>query len=144
MAGFMDKMNSLTESTKLNGELKNLQQQRQNLMMQLGQAVYDYKKSEGGEEPDYSQMIEAIDAVNANTKAIEDRIAMLKGGVVCPSCSQIVPQGNRFCPHCGHEMPAPEPPQMQAPAGGGFCSGCGAPMQPGMKFCAKCGTPTGA
>lgn len=143
MAGFMDKMNSLTETTKLNGELKNLQQQRQNLMAQLGQALYDYKKSEGGEEPDYSQMIEAIDAVTANSKAIEERIAILKGGTVCPSCSQIVPQGNRFCPHCGQEMPAPQPPQMQAPQGGGFCANCGSPMQPGMKFCAKCGTPVG-
>ena len=143
MAGFMDKMNSLTETTKLNGELKNLQQQRQNLMAQLGQALYDYKKSEGGEDPDYSQMIEAIDAVTANSKAIEERIAILKGGTVCPSCSQIVPQGNRFCPHCGQEMPAPQPPQMQAPQGGGFCANCGSPMQPGMKFCAKCGTPAG-
>ncbi|MBR0093210.1 MAG: zinc ribbon domain-containing protein [Lachnospiraceae bacterium] len=148
MAGFMDKMNSLTETTKLNGELKNLQQQRQSLMAQLGQTLYDYKKSEGGEEPDYSQMIEAIDAVTANSKAIEERIAILKGGTVCPNCSQIVPQGNRFCPHCGHEMPVPEPPQMmqaapQARVGGGFCGCCGEPMQPGMKFCAKCGTPAG-
>ena len=143
MAGFMDKMNSFTESSKLNGELKNLQQQRQNLMAQLGQMVYDHKKSESGDEPDYSQMIEAIDSVNANTKAIEERIAMLKGGSVCPSCSQVVPQGNRFCPHCGTEMPQPEPPQMQA-GGGGFCAGCGSPLQAGMKFCATCGTPTGA
>lgn len=178
MANFFDnvgqKAKGFTETTKLNGELSKLQQQRQQMFAQLGQMYYEHKKNDSAPEPDYTPMISAIDNVNANTRAIEERIATIKGGTVCQKCSGIVPQGNKFCPHCGAEMPVMvqpaqpfgQPPFGQPPmagpgggapmgdgmgmtpprmgAGGSACVNCGAPLAPGVKFCAKCGTPTGA
>lgn len=170
MANFFDNMGKkakdFSETNRLNGELGRLRQQRMEMFSQLGQMYYDHKKSENADEPDYARLIEAIDAVNANTRAVEEKIAQIKGDAICPKCNGIVPQGNRFCPHCGGEMPLPPPPQMpsygqpgmapppgfaqppmgQPPMGqppmGAPVPGAETPlMQPGGDVCKNCGTP---
>jgi len=46
----------------------------------------------------------------------------------CPKCNQSVPQGSRFCPHCG------EPIMV-----GQVCPKCHVPQPPGANFCSNCG-----
>jgi class 3 adenylate cyclase len=50
----------------------------------------------------------------------------------CVSCAQALPEGARFCLHCGQEQTAPT------------CSSCGATLVAGARFCMECGTPTAA
>jgi len=67
----------------------------------------------------------------------------------CPSCHNRVPQGYRFCPHCGapvaetaQQVAASPPPQRPASSAKPvFCRKCGKPIQPSAKFCTACGAP---
>lgn len=53
--------------------------------------------------------------------------------VACPKCNQMVPEGNKFCLHCGGPMPV-----------AATCPKCQSVVAPGSKFCGNCGTPMGA
>jgi len=46
----------------------------------------------------------------------------------CKACSRSVPPEARFCPHCGHPLPAAS-----------FCSSCGTSLPETAKFCPACG-----
>ncbi len=52
-------------------------------------------------------------------------------GGFCTSCGQPMPEGAKFCPHCGAKQTA---------AG---CPGCGKPVPEGAKFCPNCGAKQG-
>jgi membrane protease subunit (stomatin/prohibitin family) len=74
--------------------------------------------------------------------------------IACPKCDKQVPEGNKFCVHCGAPMPVaatcPKCQSVVAP-GSKFCGNCGAtmgatvcpkcqaPLAPNAKFCASCG-----
>ena len=49
-------------------------------------------------------------------------------GKVCPECKTNVPQGAKFCPGCGKQLPSEK-----------FCSECGAKITASAKFCPECG-----
>ena len=57
--------------------------------------------------------------------------------MICSKCGNEVPEGKKFCVHCGNPMTVTE-------AKGLVCSKCGSPITPGKKFCGKCGTPVSA
>jgi membrane protease subunit (stomatin/prohibitin family) len=57
------------------------------------------------------------------------RAGGVPASVACVSCSQAVPAGSRFCPHCGTSLVA------------NLCTKCHQPLTPDAKFCAGCGTP---
>ena len=50
--------------------------------------------------------------------------------MICPNCEAQVPDGERFCPHCG------------VPLGDVHkCPHCGAALLTGERFCGECGKP---
>ena len=55
-------------------------------------------------------------------------------GQVCPSCGTAYREGDRFCVHCGGELP-----EARAVLTGPACPSCGATVQATDQFCAKCG-----
>ena len=60
--------------------------------------------------------------------AASGQAAPAAGGGFCTDCGKSVPEGARFCPHCGTQQTV------------GGCSGCGQPVPEGAKFCPNCGT----
>ncbi len=85
-------------------------------------------------------------------------VAPMPTMIACPKCNTQVPEGNKFCVHCGAPMPVaatcPKCQSVVAP-GSKFCGNCGAtmgatvcpkcstPLPPAAKFCANCGEKTG-
>ena len=80
----------------------------------------------------------------------------------CPNCNSEVPEGKRFCGHCGHQLaPAapepfdddaptrvvpsemgrgePEPPPAPPAPTESYCPACGAHNRPGAQYCDACG-----
>ena len=57
--------------------------------------------------------------------------------MICSKCGNEVPEGKKFCGHCGNPMTVTETKGL-------VCSKCGSPITPGKKFCGKCGSPVSA
>jgi len=47
----------------------------------------------------------------------------------CPKCGSEIPEGNRFCVHCG----------TQISEAASACPSCGAEVSPGLRYCGQCG-----
>ena len=50
--------------------------------------------------------------------------------MICPNCKKQVERGMKFCPGCGHKMPA---------EGESCCPHCGNLVRPEARFCQRCG-----
>lgn len=50
----------------------------------------------------------------------------------CPSCGEIVEEGEKFCSHCGEKLDWEEIKRE-------ICPNCGKPYEAGAKFCPNCG-----
>lgn len=62
---------------------------------------------------------------------------------LCPKCSRSIPNGSRFCKHCGYEVYAP--PVLNSPyglpKGGLICEKCQEEVPSDARFCPNCGKP---
>lgn len=56
--------------------------------------------------------------------------AAAAAGGFCSNCGGPLPEGAKFCPKCGHEVPQPQETK---------CPDCGADVPDGAAFCPKCG-----
>jgi uncharacterized OB-fold protein len=76
-------------------------------------------------------------AVTATDEDIERavrglRLARGRGGDFCPACGSAHKPEDRFCVHCGGELPRAAP-------SGPVCPECGTALHEGDRFCSKCG-----
>ncbi len=79
------------------------------------------------------------------SSGLEDALSNLKRSVegyateaaksikVCPDCQESCSASEKFCPHCGAQLPE------LTVAEGAVCSNCGKQNTVGMKFCSDCG-----
>ncbi len=58
--------------------------------------------------------------------------------MICNKCGQPVPDGDRFCTHCGNDLEI-QREETAALASKPTCPHCGAPMNEGDLFCMTCG-----
>ena len=78
-----------------------------------------------------------VPAVRATDEDIERAVRDLRrsrgrSGDFCPACGNAHKPNDRFCVHCGGELPGAASPSRVCPA-------CGAALQDGDRFCSKCG-----
>jgi uncharacterized OB-fold protein len=132
------------EQLKLKNDIAGAQRAIKEQYAIIGELVYRQVK-EGGEQPDYSAAIEAIDEHKASIAKANEQIANLKSQIKCPNCGKSIAPGHKFCPFCGATLvqPAQQPTQSQ-PASeeatvGPVCLKCGSPVRAGSKFCMSCG-----
>lgn len=52
--------------------------------------------------------------------------------MICPNCKNEIPEGSKFCLHCGAKS---EPEKKKA----NFCMNCGSALENDSKFCKECG-----
>ncbi len=68
----------------------------------LGEKYYLALKNK--REEDFSAEIQRIDDLKGQLDSIIEQINIHKKLVQCSSCSQYVPKGSEFCPHCGNKI----------------------------------------
>lgn len=90
----------LSDQSRINNEIGRLKTQRQQVLRDMGQLVYDFIKH-GGSSPDYSSAVAKIDEIDAKIQVLEKQIAVIKGSALCPCCNAAIAPDDIFCPNCG-------------------------------------------
>ena len=97
----------LSEQSKINSELAALRNQKETLLRNMGQLVYDFIKK-GGPDPDYQSIIAQMDAADLRIEELEKQLTLIKGGALCPCCNAAITAGDMFCPNCGFRVGNPQ------------------------------------
>ncbi len=74
----------------------------------IGELKYAERNGQEVADEMYSGLFEQVDAVLAEQKELESRLADLRDCVSCPQCGYKVQRGLSFCPKCGEKLPSDE------------------------------------
>lgn len=135
----------------INGKLKALNKQRQQLAAQLGAALYLATKDNPAMREGREALYESIAACDAERDQLQARIAQLdsmsEASAVfnCAVCGSKMSGGDLFCSGCGTpiEQARASAPAAQPAANTVFCGSCGASMDADDAFCMSCGAKVG-
>lgn len=81
---------------------------------ELGQYVYDAKKSGELDESVVTEKINDIDALYTELSVIAQQIGALQNKTICPECGKEISADVSFCPYCGTKIEMPEPVEEEA------------------------------
>ncbi|MBR5518670.1 MAG: zinc ribbon domain-containing protein [Clostridia bacterium] len=140
MADYVNGMGQPVASrSTLEKNIRNLESEKEQLALIIGNKVYAYCLSNPGTDVPFSAIQSIFNEMNLRDQHIkiqrekivqlENEIRRSQGGVQC-SCGYVNVVGVRFCEKCGKSI--------INIVGGVQCS-CGHMNSAGSKFCAKCG-----
>jgi ribosomal protein L40E len=133
----------LIETTKLKGEIKDVQNSIDIKFQALGKKAFEMINREALNEDElraeckeiaflFKKITELEDAI----KKVELETLKVKYGtdtIICSKCGSHNKSDARFCMSCGSAM------VVEATAEGKTCLTCNAPVKEGAKFCMRCG-----
>lgn len=131
----MQKAKTVSETTKLNVQIGELQKSIQGLYTQIGEQYF--KLHEDAPEAALAELVDSVRQANVQIAQCQEAIAKLSNARTCPSCGAVLNNSAAFCSSCG----APIPKEAPAKASAETCPKCGEPAAPGAAFCPKCGAP---
>jgi uncharacterized OB-fold protein len=104
------------------------------VLVLISAAAIVYPLLQGRRSPASAQEVRAVRATDEDIeRAVRDlRRARGRSGDFCPACGSAHKPNDRFCVHCGGELPGAAPPSPVCPA-------CGTALHEGDRFCSKCG-----
>lgn len=133
----------LIETTKLKGEIKDVQNSINIKFQALGKKVFEMINREAlnGEElktdcKEIASLFKKITELEEAIKRVELEALKVRYGadtVICSKCGSPNKSDARFCMSCGSAMMA------EAGVEGKTCPTCNAPVKEGAKFCMRCG-----
>ena len=98
------KTNDIVAVQKLKSNARQLSSKIEEAYASLGRLCFDgvsacEEKPEGAAE-----LVEEITTMNEQLEELKKEIAKAQGGVVCPSCGSVSPEGSCFCNKCGEKF----------------------------------------
>ena len=103
--------------TRLSGELGGKRRDLEKAFEELGQLAYAQMQAGKVNLEGANEARQKVDDLQAQIRTLEQELAEVRVGDKtpevkvtsverpCPSCGQNVPEGMKFCGHCGHPMP---------------------------------------
>lgn len=135
----MQKVQELSETTRLNSLISDEEKKVNNTYYQIGK-LYVSLHGEACEE-EFAGMIASIFESEQKISNYRMQIQDLKKVQRCEKCGAEVARGVAFCSSCGAPMPKAEPAVKDDCM---TCKSCGAVVKRGMRFCTSCGKPMSA
>lgn len=133
----------LLETTKLKGEIKDVQSSIQNKFQALGQKVFEMINRGALNEEELKTDCKGIASLFKKITELEEAIKQVElealkiryGGdtVICSKCGSPNKSDARFCMSCGSAIIAEVKTESKT------CPTCSAPVKEGAKFCMRCG-----
>jgi hypothetical protein len=137
------KSKELIETTKLKGEIRDVQSLIQNKFQGLGKKVFEMinKGSLNEDEiktdsKEIATLYKKITGIEEEIKKVELEATKARYGadtVKCPKCGEPNSSESKFCVSCGSSITIETAPEGKA------CPTCGAALKDDAKFCVRCG-----
>ena len=132
---------TLANTAQYNTSIAEKKRQLTKLYAELGEICYrNYREALG---PDEQDLLDQIEAMQAELEDLEERLREVKGVIKCPACGADVASGAAFCTNCGtrilRENASVEPAGPEPVPAGRTCPSCGVTLPPNCRFCTNCG-----
>jgi ribosomal protein L40E/polyhydroxyalkanoate synthesis regulator phasin len=131
------------ESTRLKGEIKNVQKAIEDRFQSLGKKVFEMVNREAlnnnelkADCKEIASLFRRVIDLENEIKQVELEAVRMRYGsdiIVCPQCERHNKFDAKFCISCGSSI------VVEAPAENNICQTCNAPLKEGAKFCMRCG-----
>lgn len=136
-----DGYQKMSEKSRLNKEINQLNSEINDIFMTVGRKVY----ADNPDSPEFKVVFDSLRDKEAKLASNKRQISLLDGNIICPACKEVVPKDSRICNKCGAMIIAPETETAPAPEvvhaeSVSVCTNCGEKLPDGAKFCGKCGT----
>ncbi len=133
----------LIETTKLKGEIKDVQNSIESRFQSLGKKVFEMLNRGALNEEELRVDCREIVSLFKKITELEDAIKQVElealktrygaNTVMCSKCGSPNKSDAKFCMSCGSAM------VVEAKVEGKVCPTCNAPVKEGAKFCMRCG-----
>lgn len=137
-----DNYQKMSEKSRLNKELKQLNSEIDNIFLTVGKQLFETSP----EAPEYKELFDSLRDMQVKVQNVKKQLNLLDGMLLCDKCGSTVPENSKVCNQCGAEIKRPEPVvidstdvEVISPDTGKKCPSCGSEMPDGAKFCGKCG-----
>lgn len=140
----------LIETSKLKGEIKDVQDLAETKYSQLGKRVYEMYNKGGLNDVDIKSgcaeitlLFKRITELEAEIRGVEEQAIKERQGAektACPNCKAINNCEDKFCFSCG--TPIQQESTLGSAVEGNNCKNCGNVLKEGAKFCMRCGAKT--
>jgi len=94
----------MVDVAKLNVQLFDTNGEFNEIMRQLGQAMYALHRGEDGSNDGVQQLLTRADDTAAKAAELKARIADLRQAQICPSCGGSCGKEDKFCRKCGAQL----------------------------------------
>lgn len=133
-----DGYQKMSDKSRLNKEIKQLNAEINDIFMTVGRQVY----ADSPETPQFKVVFDNVKDKEAKLEACRRELSLLDGNIICPVCNEVIPKDSRVCNKCGAPVVPPQPaPEVVQAESVKVCVNCGDKLPDGAKFCGKCGTP---
>lgn len=130
----------------LQGEVMELEGKKRSAFAELGQAAYDFVKSNTWNRERLLPLCAVVDdaelqlknkhiELEKTQKAVDDKKLEEEEKLAartCPNCNEVNPEDTNFCRNCGSRLGVKK-------AAANVCKSCGAVNGPDTRFCGECG-----
>jgi predicted nucleic acid-binding Zn ribbon protein len=137
------KSKEFLETTKLKGEIKDVETSIQSRFNALGKKVFEMLNRGALNEDELrldcgeiASLYKKITELEEAIKKVELEALKMRYGadaIMCPKCNTPNKLGDKFCSSCGASL------VVEVVSEGKTCPTCGASIKEGVKFCSKCG-----
>ncbi len=127
----IQKTKEVSDTAKATSAIKNLESQKKEYYIALGESFYNKHISEADEQE--RELIGKIKMCDFEIQQLQEQIQKIKGTVSCPNCNAEIPVNAAFCSVCGTKIERMEVVTQKT------CSVCGAVVEEGQIFCVNCG-----
>lgn len=135
----IQKTKEMTDSAKISSSLRNVESQKGELFMCLGELYFkECEKSSGELDETARELIETLRELEKKESQLQEDLRNVKGMISCPECGTEISISSQFCSVCGAKIERENIEKKETEIEK-KCRNCGAVIESGQAFCVKCG-----
>ena len=94
----------MLDLAKLNVQIYDLNRERDEALLKLGQIMYNAHLGQMEDEETLSKLLDSTDRLTERIDELRDRVTALRHTKRCPHCGADCGQSDKFCRRCGKDL----------------------------------------